>query len=38
MLNPGSATWKRGQPFPTIALLELAHDEVRAELIELPNV
>ncbi len=37
IVNPGSATWKRGQPFPTIALAVLAPDEVRAELIELPN-
>ena len=38
VLNPGSATWKRGQPFPTVAMLELAQGSVRAELIELPNV
>ena len=34
-LNPGSPTWKRREPHPTVAIAHLAPGEVRVELVEL---
>jgi len=36
VLNPGSPTWKRGQPNPTIAVARLSPGNVEVELVDLP--
>jgi putative phosphoesterase len=35
-VNPGSPTWKRRAPHPTIAVARLARGRIRVELVELP--
>ncbi len=35
LLNPGSPTWKRQQPRPTLALLDVSGGAARARLVEL---
>jgi uncharacterized protein len=35
-VNPGSPTWKRRQPSPTVAVAHLGPQELRVELVELP--
>jgi uncharacterized protein len=35
-VNPGSPTWERRQPHPTIAVAHLAPGRIRVRLVELP--
>ena len=35
LVNPGSPTWKRRQPYPTVAVAGLAPGSVAVELVEL---
>jgi hypothetical protein len=35
-VNPGSPTWKRREPHPTIAVARLARRRTRIQLVELP--
>ena len=37
LLNPGSPTWKRRAPRPTVIRMETARGEVRAELVDLAS-
>ena len=37
IVNPGSATWKRLQPNPTVAIAELRPGNVSVTIVELPN-
>ena len=35
LVNPGSPTWKRRQPYPTVAVARLAPGSVAVEPVEL---
>jgi uncharacterized protein len=35
-VNPGSPTWKRREPAPTVALVQVSSGRINAELIQLP--